>query len=123
MSIIACSGCCCNNIFLLISLTGFTEVDLLMAALLLAVEEHQLAAEHDAAEEQQRIARERMIMEQDMAYQESLAQDKEKVCAWTIIHLPCLSSSSWCTTVYLYASKRLKLWRSQAYDHCVHASQ
>lgn len=51
-----------------------------MAAMLLAVEEHQLAIEQDAAEEQQRIAREKMIMEQDKAYQESLAQDKQKVC-------------------------------------------
>lgn len=60
-------------------LPGFTEVDLLMAALLLAVEEHQLAVEQDSAEEQQRIAREKVIMEQDRAYQESLAQDKQKV--------------------------------------------
>ena len=61
-------------------------MDLLMGALILAVEEHQLAVEHDTAEEQQRIARGRMIMEQDMAYQESLAQDKEKVCvlSWNI---------------------------------------
>ena len=60
--------------------SGFTEVDLLMAAMILAVEEHQLAIEQDAAEEQQRIARENVIMEQDRAYQESLAQDKQKVC-------------------------------------------
>lgn len=61
------------------SLKGFTEVDLLMAAMILAVEEHQMAVEEDTAEEQQRIAREKVIMEQDQAYQESLAQDKQKV--------------------------------------------
>ena len=51
----------------------------MMAAMILAVEEHQLAIEQDSAEEQQRIVREKMIMEQDRAYQESLAQDKQKV--------------------------------------------
>lgn len=50
-----------------------------MGALIQAVDGHQLAIEQDAAEEQQRIAREMMIKEQDMAYQESLAQDKQKV--------------------------------------------
>ena len=50
-----------------------------MGAMILAVEEHQLAIEQDTAEEQQRIAREKVIMEQDRAYQESLAQDKQKV--------------------------------------------
>ena len=52
----------------------------MMAAMILAVEEHQLAIEQDSAEEQQRMVREKVIMEQDMAYQESLAQDKQKVC-------------------------------------------
>ena len=50
-----------------------------MAAMILAVEEHQMAIAQDTAEEEQRIAREKMIMEQDQAYQESLAQDKQKV--------------------------------------------
>ena len=51
-----------------------------MGALIQAVDGHQMAVEQDTAEEQQRIAREMMIKEQDMAYQESLAQDKQKVC-------------------------------------------
>lgn len=51
----------------------------MMAAMILAVEEHQLAIEQDTAEEQQRMVREKVIMEQDRAYQESLAQDKQKV--------------------------------------------
>lgn len=76
LAITACLLKCLNNSSLP---TGFTEVDLLMAAMLLAVEEHQLAIEQDSAEEQQRIAREKMIKEQDRAYQESLAQDKQKV--------------------------------------------
>jgi len=59
-----------------------------MGALIQAVDGHQMAVEQDATEEQQRIAREMMIKEQDMAYQESLAQDKQKVHRLFVVSAP-----------------------------------
>ena len=79
------SVCQIVHTYTLHPLLGFTEVDLLMAAMILAVEEHQMAITQDTAEEEQRIAREKMIMEQDQAYQDSLAQDKQKVHMLVII--------------------------------------
>jgi hypothetical protein len=58
---------------------GETNLDGLMTSLITAVEEHSVQIETEKREERERVAREMMIAEQNAAYQESLAADREKL--------------------------------------------
>ena len=58
---------------------GETNLDSLMTSLITAVDEHHSHTEQEAAEERGRLARVRMIAEQNQAYQDSLDADREKV--------------------------------------------
>lgn len=66
-------------------IAGNTSLDELMTHLVQVVEvfkEQQLA---EIREEEERMAREQMLAEQDAAYQESLAADRAKViCCWRL---------------------------------------
>lgn len=57
---------------------GETNLDSLMTSLITAVDEHHSHTEQEAAEERGRLARVRMIAEQNQAYQDSLDADREK---------------------------------------------
>ncbi|KAL5486530.1 hypothetical protein EMCRGX_G019023 [Ephydatia muelleri] len=59
-------------------LHGDTDLDTLMMTLIGGVDSHQAQLEIDAREEQERLARERMIEEQDRAFKESLEADRKK---------------------------------------------
>ena len=59
-------------------LHGDTDLDTLMMTLIGGVDSHQAQLEIDAREEQERLARDRMIEEQDRAFKESLEADRRK---------------------------------------------